>query len=91
MGAEWWIRRGLRKNLDENARLDGRLSQRSGTNAEEIQGMVKARVSTSSNVSLMWEGRVGQTLLSLGIKSDFSNKSKPIRALGLELAYFGSD
>lgn len=39
----------------------------------------------------MWEGRVGQTLISLGAKSDFSNKSKPISALGLELAYFSSD
>lgn len=53
MGAEWWIRRGLRKNLDEDNRVDGSgLSQLPTSNAVisklEVQGVVKARISTSS-------------------------------------------
>lgn len=54
MGAEWWIRRGLRTPLDENSRTDEpSLTQPFTINPiaskpEEVQGVVKARVSTSS-------------------------------------------
>ncbi|KAG8740921.1 Mitochondrial distribution and morphology protein 10 [Ceratobasidium sp. 428] len=54
----------------------------------DVTGVVKARISTSSDVSLMWEGRVRNMLVSLGVVSDLSNRSKPIRSIGLELAYF---
>jgi mitochondrial distribution and morphology protein 10 len=51
MGAEWWIRRGLRKILDEDGRSS--LPQPStptviAPRSEEVQGVVKARISTSS-------------------------------------------
>lgn len=42
------------------------------------------------DVSLMWEGRLRNMLISLGVVSDFSNRSKPIKAIGLELSYFSS-
>ncbi|CAE6412551.1 unnamed protein product [Rhizoctonia solani] len=54
----------------------------------DITGVVKARISTSSDVSLMWEGRIRNMLVSLGVVSDLSNRSKPIKSIGLELAYF---
>lgn len=54
----------------------------------DVSGVVKARISTSSDISLMWEGRVSNLLVSLGVVSDLSNRSKPIRSIGLELAYF---
>ncbi|KAJ7699877.1 mitochondrial distribution and morphology protein 10 [Mycena rosella] len=43
------------------------------------------------DVSLMWEGRLRNMLVSLGVVSDFSNRTKPIKAIGLELSYFSSD
>ncbi|CAE6469367.1 unnamed protein product [Rhizoctonia solani] len=54
----------------------------------DVTGVVKARISTSSDVSLMWEGRIRNMLVSLGVVSDMSNRSKPIKSIGLELAYF---
>jgi distribution and morphology protein 10 len=42
------------------------------------------------DVSLMWEGRLKNMLVSLGVVSDFSNRTKPIRGIGLELSYFSS-
>ncbi|CAE7233783.1 unnamed protein product [Rhizoctonia solani] len=54
----------------------------------DVTGVVKARISTSSDVSLMWEGRIRNMLVSLGVVSDLSNRSKPIKSIGLELAYF---
>ncbi|KAB5596259.1 Distribution and morphology protein [Ceratobasidium theobromae] len=78
----------------------GSISSLSG----EVTGVVKARISTSSvslyppsiasfrtfiqDISLMWEGRVRNMLVSLGVVSDLSNRSKPIRSIGLELSYF---
>ncbi|CAE6505104.1 unnamed protein product [Rhizoctonia solani] len=56
--------------------------------AGDVTGVVKARISTSSDVSLMWEGRIRNMLVSLGVVSDLSNRSKPIKSIGLELAYF---
>jgi mitochondrial distribution and morphology protein 10 len=38
----------------------------------------------------MWEGRVRNMLVSLGITSNLSSRVKPIRAVGLELSYFSS-
>lgn len=38
----------------------------------------------------MWEGRLRNALFSLGVVSDLSNRSKPIRSMGLEIAYFSS-
>ncbi|KAH7904141.1 hypothetical protein BJ138DRAFT_1073677 [Hygrophoropsis aurantiaca] len=56
----------------------------------DIRGVVKARISTNNNVSLMWEGRIKQMLVSLGVVSDLSSRSKPIKAIGLELSYFST-
>jgi len=43
------------------------------------------------DVSLMWEGRLRNMLVSLGVVSDLSSRSKPIKALGVEVAYFSSE
>jgi mitochondrial distribution and morphology protein 10 len=42
------------------------------------------------DVALMWEGRLRNMLVSLGVVSDFSSRLKPIKAIGLELSYFSS-
>lgn len=39
----------------------------------------------------MWEGRIRNLLVSLGIKSNLSSRAKPIKAIGLELSYFSSE
>ena len=51
-GAEWWMRRSLRKNPAEDGRMESLgLSQTANEIApksEEAQGVVRARISTSS-------------------------------------------
>lgn len=39
----------------------------------------------------MWEGRIRNLLVSLGVVSNFSSRGKPIKAIGLELSYFSSE
>lgn len=39
----------------------------------------------------MWEGRLRNMLVSLGVISDLSSRSKPIKAIGLEVSYFSSE
>ncbi|KAF8665690.1 hypothetical protein AX16_000143 [Volvariella volvacea WC 439] len=87
MGAEYWLRR---PNLDLEPNDSDSVSLVSTPSNEAVNGVVKARASTNKDVSLMWEGRVKNMLVSLGVVSDFANRSKPIKAIGLEVSYFSS-
>jgi len=102
MGAEWWIRKAAKGKDKENTATAGTFTgapQRSGPlipskppapRPDEVLGVVKARVSTKTDIQLMWEGRFRNALFSLGVASDLSDRSKPIRSIGLEIAYFSS-
>lgn len=54
----------------------------------KLEGLVKARFGLAQGVALMWEGRFKNLLFSLGITGDLSNRTNPIRSVGLELQYF---
>ncbi|KAF9013354.1 mitochondrial distribution and morphology protein 10 [Cyathus striatus] len=96
MGAEWWLRR-TRGKTDEALEVDQENEMAPikpmlhPETREEVNGVVKARASTNNDVSLMWEGRLRNMLVSLGVVSDFSNRFKPIKAIGLEVSYFSSE
>ncbi|KAH0839670.1 hypothetical protein J3R83DRAFT_591 [Lanmaoa asiatica] len=96
MGAEWWMRRALSQPMsddDTSQCLDNDPShpqQRSPHLASNVRGVVKTRISTNNTISLLWEGRLKQMLVSLGVVSDLSSRSKPIKAIGLELSYFST-
>jgi len=89
MGAEWWLRRQPTPSPDEVVDLPSHSSETS-IHSTDVRGVVKARASTNNDVSLMWEGRLRNMLVSLGVVSDFSSRSKPIKSLGLEVSYFSS-
>jgi distribution and morphology protein 10 len=40
-----------------------------------ITGVLKARISTTSDIRLLWQGRLSNCLLSLGVKADLSSTS----------------
>ncbi|KIJ56632.1 hypothetical protein M422DRAFT_22784 [Sphaerobolus stellatus SS14] len=99
MGAEWWIRRGFGSNPTQEDILPAVSSgsefaidhSATAQKLEEVEGVVKARISTNTDISLMWESRLKNVLVSLGVVSNLASGSKPIRAVGLELSYFSSD
>jgi distribution and morphology protein 10 len=104
MGAEWWLRRQPTPSSNEVVDLPSHSVP--PIHSTDVRGVVKARASTSNvsfsmslpysfihcrqDVSLMWEGRLQNTLVSLGVVSDFSSRSKLIKSLGLEVSYFSS-
>ncbi|KAG6832985.1 Mitochondrial distribution and morphology protein 10 [Tricholoma furcatifolium] len=91
MGAEWWMRRTA--DVDRNSQRGADplpLKSPSSLHSSEVHGVVKARASTNNDISLMWEGRIRNMLVSLGVVADVSSKFKPIKAIGLELSYFSS-
>ncbi|CAL1701374.1 unnamed protein product [Somion occarium] len=101
VGAEWWTRRSKTKPTVDTDTDDVDPSLPTPTlfapvnplecrDNGDIQGVVKARASTTTDVSLMWEGRIRNLLVSLGIVSNLSSRAKPIKAIGLELSYFSS-
>ncbi|KZP24574.1 hypothetical protein FIBSPDRAFT_856758 [Athelia psychrophila] len=85
MGAEWWIRQKHTKSDNDDDTPVTPLDS-----YQDVLGVVKARASTQNDVSLMWEGRLKNMLVSLGVVSDLSSRAKPIKAIGLELSYFSS-
>ncbi|KAI0347332.1 mitochondrial distribution and morphology protein 10 [Trametopsis cervina] len=101
MGAEWWTRRRQPKATPVIPDLSSpsvplvvaplEIDLPPTNLTDEVQGVVKARVSTTADVSLMWEGRIRNMLVSLGITSNLSSRAAPIRAVGLELSYFSSE
>ncbi|EJD01213.1 mitochondrial distribution and morphology protein 10 [Fomitiporia mediterranea MF3/22] len=100
MGGEWWLRkkRAAVTHVDgPNETPETALSLSESPDPplfrpeDEIQGVVKARLSTSSDMAFMWEGRIRNALVSFGVISNLVNRSKPITAIGLELAYFSSE
>ncbi|KAF5363363.1 hypothetical protein D9756_000870 [Leucocoprinus leucothites] len=96
MGAEYWLRR--RPHFDDDESSPEEPIQESPLKPiyhpdtqQEVQGIFKARVSTNNDVSLLWEGRIRNMLVGLGLVSDLSSRAKPIKAIGLELSYFSSE
>ncbi|KAF9246930.1 hypothetical protein BU15DRAFT_84524 [Melanogaster broomeanus] len=98
MGAEWWMRRSLSQPVSQDHAINypepdqDQPQQQSEppTSTSDIRGVVKARISTNNTVSLLWEGRLKKMLVSLGVISDLSSRSKPIKGIGLELSYFST-
>ncbi|EMD40661.1 hypothetical protein CERSUDRAFT_111241 [Gelatoporia subvermispora B] len=93
VGAEWWTRRRKVQSHDSSAleNAAGITPGMPGLEAsDEVSGVVKAKASTTMDVSLLWEGRLRNVLVSLGVVSNLSSRSKPIKAIGLELSYFSS-
>lgn len=42
------------------------------------------------DIALLWEGRLKNVLVGLGVASNLSSGAKPIKSFGLELSYFSS-
>ncbi|CAG8519285.1 15018_t:CDS:2 [Acaulospora morrowiae] len=73
IGAEWW----QREKSDETSNSNG-----------EIQGVVKATISTEKGIKLLWEGRYGRALFGLGLIANLRPRSSPIHSVGLQFQYF---
>ncbi|KAF8506008.1 mitochondrial distribution and morphology protein 10 [Russula emetica] len=98
MGAEWWLRRSRSKSgsngMIEDASIlpsSSPLFSEAPTSPYDVTGVVKARASTSNDVGLLWEGRLKNVLVGLGIAYNLSSGAKPIKSFGLELSYFSSE
>jgi len=95
IGAEWWTRRGRSMFMSstptpDTPSPDGAPNTMTPEALGDVQGVVKARASTTTDFSLLWEGRLHNMLVSFGIVSNLTSRAKPIKAIGLELSYFSS-
>ncbi|KAG0125335.1 hypothetical protein HOY82DRAFT_493051 [Tuber indicum] len=61
--------------------------RREDVEKEDFAGVLKARVSQTSGIGLLWEGRLKHLLFSLGAGIDLRRKDQLVRAVGLELQY----
>lgn len=95
MGAEWWLRPSRSKPVsdgtsDSPPTVSSPSLSESSISPYGVTGVVKARASTSNDIALLWEGRLKNVLVGLGVASNLSSGTKPIKSFGLELSYFSS-
>ncbi|KAE8249642.1 hypothetical protein A4X13_0g5125 [Tilletia indica] len=57
---------------------------------DSINGVLKFRFSSSADVALLWEGRLRNCLVNLGVRADLTSRSAPIKSVGLDVLYFGT-
>ncbi|GAA5918846.1 hypothetical protein JCM1841_002768 [Sporobolomyces salmonicolor] len=61
---------------------------------DEITAVLKVRASTNSDVAMLWEGRLGDFLVSLGLVADLRlatqsrGRVSPIRSVGVGISYW---
>ncbi|RIA84071.1 hypothetical protein C1645_784956 [Glomus cerebriforme] len=84
IGAEWWQRE--RNEIEGQSSDDA--ANKNISSQGEVNGIVKATVGTSRGVTLLWEGKYGKTLFSLGLIADLTSRISPIRSIGLQFQYF---
>ena len=57
---------------------------------DDLIGLLKARISSTTDISLMWEGRLRSSLVSVGCRANLGNRTRPISSIGIEILYFSS-
>ncbi|KAG8836224.1 5'-3' exoribonuclease 2 [Serendipita sp. 399] len=82
IGTEWWVR----KQIQDGAQDLEPASQLASRRNEALQGVLKAKISTNYDISMYWQGRLAHVLVGVGVISDLRNRTRPIRALGLEMS-----
>ncbi|BGP12514.1 hypothetical protein JCM10213_007642 [Rhodosporidiobolus nylandii] len=110
VGGEWFQRRKPKgekqreEQVEEGRTFDAfgrgadgeedRRRRRNNDAEDEVLGVLKARASTNSDLALMWEGRLGDFLVSLGLVADLRLASRsrgrvsPIRSVGVGISYW---
>ncbi|CAG8477814.1 5836_t:CDS:2 [Dentiscutata heterogama] len=80
IGAEWWQRESFD---DVNA-----VSNESPELKGDVQGVIKASISTGKGITLLWEGRYRKTLFGLGLVTNLKSGFSPIQSIGFQFQYF---
>ncbi|ORY24588.1 hypothetical protein BCR39DRAFT_472196 [Naematelia encephala] len=55
---------------------------------KERDGVIKARLSGNWSIAMLYEARIRNCLVSVGVVSDLLSRQRPIRSVGLEVQYF---
>lgn len=54
---------------------------------QEAGGVLKARVDQKGGIGVLWEGRVKELLVSVGVEVDLRGRQDMIRGVGVEVGY----
>lgn len=55
--------------------------------AEQVDGVLKARVDQNWRIGVLWEGRVKELLVSIGADIDLKRRERVLGSVGLEVSY----
>lgn len=99
LGGEWWIGKGRGSWIGSNGKDREVVPGGAGseppltvtTADQDRDGVLRAKVSGTGTISLLYESRIRHCLVSVGVISDLSSRpstSSPVQAMGLEVQYF---
>lgn len=87
VGCELWRRRSSESKAPGGEKKSLREEEEEEEIKDNFAGVLKARVSQSLGLGLLWEGRIKHLLFSVGAGIDLRRRDAPFRAVGLELQY----
>ncbi|GAA5842979.1 hypothetical protein JCM11251_007303 [Rhodosporidiobolus azoricus] len=79
------------RGVDER---EERKKKRNTDAEDEVVGVLKVRASTNSDIAMLWEGRLGDFLVSLGLVANLRlatsrwGRVSPIRSVGVGISYW---
>lgn len=91
LGFEYRTKNDIDPGKDKTQKLEGLIKARIGFTEvcirikDERMSFIEYML---QGLALMWEGRLKNTLFSIGLTADLSSRSSPIRTIGLEMQYF---
>lgn len=71
--------------LDQQARIKEEISKKEA--AEQVDGVLKARVDQNWRIGVLWEGRIKELLVSIGADIDLKRRERVLGSVGLEVSY----
>ncbi|KAI5454497.1 Mitochondrial distribution and morphology protein 10 [Naganishia albida] len=76
------------KGRESRSFMQAMRSHTEPTTETDRDGVLKAKISGNGLISLLYESRIRKCLVSVGVVSDLSSRSNPVRTIGMEVQYF---
>ncbi|RXK40020.1 mitochondrial distribution and morphology protein 10 [Tremella mesenterica] len=75
------------KDISQN-RVGNTIHEKNKMETEDRDGVLRARISGTGSLAVLYEARIKNCLVSIGAVSDFTSRQRPIRSVGLEVQYY---
>ena len=87
LGLELWRPQKFMQDAEEPTKKVRQTVKELIRGDEDVSGVFKARIDQNLKVGVLWEGRIKELLVTLGLNADLKKREHIFRAFGIELQY----